>query len=488
MVEWPLFSYCWIGIMGQLIANDLLVGHPGDQLGFTALMVALLTAVVAHRRGVSDPREWCWLTAGTVTNWLFLLPVGGLGSTISVEALLPLPTPLLRILILDRWKIIPVLVVIWLLLGGWWLRRGRRFVLERTGGWLKGVPWDGKRALAMVALTTGFICSGILVQHYGADLLAASWWLLVVTILLSYWLTVIVKWFWQLPDEKGDSWLTSLPVRVLSAGLAIALGAVIINQQEATAIINHPLVISHRGVNGNNGVPNTIQSLSSTAKGHPERVETDVQLTKNDRFLTFHDGNLRQMTGRRGTVHQYTLAQLARQTAVADDYQTKLTPFSTYLRYANHHRVPLLVELKPQKGVAPATTVKYFQQQYGLGVHQPRFWLHSVDIKIVTIVQKRQPNAKIGIIFPYVVSQLPLNGDFYCINYHMLNRNLVETLHRHHKKVYAWTVDRPADAYRMKQLGVDGIITNNYEKVLEISRNNKYILSNQVVGKLFELF
>lgn len=134
MVEWPIFSYCWIGMMGQLIASDLLVGHPVAQLGFTAVLIALLTAVVAHRRGVSDPREWGWLTAGTVINWLLLLPVGALGSTVSVEALLPLPTPLLRILILDRWKIVPVLVVIWLLLATWWLKLGRRFVLERTGG------------------------------------------------------------------------------------------------------------------------------------------------------------------------------------------------------------------------------------------------------------------------------------------------------------------------------------------------------------------
>lgn len=487
MVEWPLFSYCWIGIMGQLIASDLLVGHPAAQLAFTAVLVGLLTWVIAHRRGISEVSEWAWLTVGTIINWLLLLPVGALGSTTSVEALLPLPVPLLRLLILDRWKIVPVLVVIWLLLGTWWLMRGRRFILERTGGLLDGISWDGSRVLWMAVLTVTLVFSGVLVQRYCPDLIAASWWLLVVTMLLSYWFTVVVKWFWQLPDEDSTSWLTVLPVKLLSVGLVIALGAIFIGQQQATAMINHPLVISHRGVNGNNGVPNTIQSLSSTANLHPDRVETDVQLTKDDRFITFHDSKLDKTTALRGVVRQYPLVKLAHQTAVVNGHHAQLTPFSDYLRYANQRQVPLLVELKPQQGVAPATTVKYFQQQYGLGVHHPYFWLHSVDIKIVTIVKKSQPNAKIGIIFPLVVSRMPLNGDFYCINYHMLNENLVETLHRHHKKVYAWTVDRTGDAYRMKQLGVDGIITNDYEKVLEISRNNKYILSNQVVGKLLEL-
>ena len=100
MLEWSLFSYCWIGIIAQLIASDLLVGHPGGQLAVSVVLVTLLTALVAHRRGVSGVAEWWWLLVGTVVNWLLLLPVGALGSTSSLTAILSLPSGLLRNLIL----------------------------------------------------------------------------------------------------------------------------------------------------------------------------------------------------------------------------------------------------------------------------------------------------------------------------------------------------------------------------------------------------
>lgn len=488
MLEWSLFSYCGIGIMAQLIASDLLVGYPGGQLAVSAVLVALLTVLVAHRRGVSGAAEWWWLLVGTLLNWLLLLPIGALGSTASLTALLPLPTGLLRELILYRWRIVPVLAIVWLLLGVWWLRRGRRFILAYSGGVLRGIPWNGDQTLVMLGVTVVATLSGFFVQHYFEDVVAAAWWLLIVTMMLAYWFAVVFKWFWQLPAEGPASWWSSVEVKVLSLGLILALGAIFLIQQQRPPVINHPMVISHRGVNGNNGVPNTLQSLSRTARLHPDRVETDVQLTRDNRFITCHDSNLYKLTGHRGTVRQETLAQLARKTVYFGGYHANLTPFRTYLRTAEHEHVPLIVELKAQRGVAPSTIVDHFQKQYGLGTGKDHFWIHTADLKIASIVQKRQPNAQIGLVLPFVVSQIPQNADFYCINYHMLNENLVNKLHHNHKKVYAWTVNQPGDVYRMKQMGVDGIITNKYRKILEISSNNKYILSNQVVGKLLELF
>lgn len=488
MIEWSLFSYCWIGIMDQLIASDLLVGHPGGQLAVSAVLVALLAALVAHRRGVSGAAEWWWLLVGTIVNWLLLLPVGALGSTASVTALLPLPTGFLRNLLLYRWRLVPPLVLLWVLLGIWWLHRGRRFILSHSGGVLKGRPGNGDQTLLMVGITILVTLSGFFVQHYFWDIVGAAWWLFIVTLMVAYWFAVIFKWFWQLSDEEMTSWLSSIEIKVLSLGLVFALGTIFLIQQQRPPVINHPMVISHRGVNGNNGVPNTLQSLRRTAKLRPDRVETDVQLTRDNRFITYHDSNLYKMTGHRGTVRQATLKQLAHKTVCFGGYHAKLTPFTNYLRFSEQHHVPLIVELKAQKGVTPLAAVDRFQSQYGLGNKGHHFWIHTADLRIAYIVKKKQSHAKIGVVLPFVISKIPQNADFYCINYHMLNENLVNKLHHNHKKVYAWTVNRPGNAYRMKQMGVDGIITNKYRKILEISSNNKYILSNQVVGKLLGLF
>lgn len=487
MVEWPLFSYCWVGIMVQLIASDLLVGHPGGQLAVSVVLVVLLTWLIASRRGVSEGREWAWLIVGTIVNWLLLLPLGAFGATVSLTGLLSVPDGFLRVLYLYRWRIVPVLVIIWLLLGWWWLRKGRYFILARVGGSIEHLPWNGDRALVMIAVSALGIASGFFVQHYFWDIVAACWWLLMVTLLLSYWYAVVIKWFWQLPDDDETSWRVGVMIKVLTLALIAALGTIFIIQQQPTTI-NHPIVISHRGVNGNNGVPNTLQSLQKTARLHPDRVETDVQLTKDNRFITFHDANLQKMTGHRGLIRQKTLKQLANTTGYYGGYHAKLTPFRTYLKTAQQDRVPLLVELKVQKHVAPTTIVNRFGQQYGFGVRRPRFWMHSADLAIVKQVKKQQPAANIGLIVPFVITSLPEQSDFYCVNYHTININLVHKLYHNHKKVYVWTVNRPADVYRMKQLNVDGIITNNYEETLEICRNSEYVLSNQVIGKLLALF
>ena len=55
-----------------------------------------------------------------------------------------------------------------------------------------------------------------------------------------------------------------------------------------------PVTISHRGVNGNNGVQNTLDSLIETNKAKPDYVEMDIQETKDHQFIVMHDFNLRR--------------------------------------------------------------------------------------------------------------------------------------------------------------------------------------------------
>ncbi|WP_054750692.1 glycerophosphoryl diester phosphodiesterase membrane domain-containing protein [Lacticaseibacillus thailandensis] len=59
------------------------------------------------------------------------------------------------------------------------------------------------------------------------------------------------------------------------------------------AAADHPLTISHRGVDGNNGVQNTIPAMRRTAREHPDYIEIDVHETKDDQFVVLHDENLR---------------------------------------------------------------------------------------------------------------------------------------------------------------------------------------------------
>lgn len=58
-----------------------------------------------------------------------------------------------------------------------------------------------------------------------------------------------------------------------------------------------PLTISHRGVDEENGVQNTIPAMEATAKSKPDYVEMDIQETKDHQFVVFHDPTLKDLAG-----------------------------------------------------------------------------------------------------------------------------------------------------------------------------------------------
>src|SRR5699024_5305117 len=65
-------------------------------------------------------------------------------------------------------------------------------------------------------------------------------------------------------------------------------------------LFNHPInpvTIAHRGVNQKNGVPNTLESLKKTIKYHPDYIEMDVHMTKDNKFIVLHDNNLKKLAG-----------------------------------------------------------------------------------------------------------------------------------------------------------------------------------------------
>ncbi|MGC3150561.1 glycerophosphodiester phosphodiesterase family protein, partial [Enterococcus faecalis] len=71
-----------------------------------------------------------------------------------------------------------------------------------------------------------------------------------------------------------------------------------------------PVTISHRGVYGNNGVHNTLDSLIETNKAKPDNVEMDIQETKDHQFIVMHYFNLRALTGVNKRPNQLTLKEL----------------------------------------------------------------------------------------------------------------------------------------------------------------------------------
>ncbi|WP_225048643.1 glycerophosphoryl diester phosphodiesterase membrane domain-containing protein [Lacticaseibacillus kribbianus] len=226
------------------------------------------------------------------------------------------------------------------------------------------------------------------------------------------------------------------------------------------ALVEHPLTISHRGVDAGNGVQNTIPALRKTAALHPDFVEMDLHETKDGQFVVLHDENLKALAGVARTPHQLTLAQLQAVTVRENGHRAKLASFDDYLAAAEKLDQKLIVELKPTPGDSPQM-LDHFIRRYAKRLEQDGSRVHSLSYRLMARLHLRVPKLYAGFIMPFslVAPQTDLSG--YTVEETTLDAELVDTVHARHQEVWAWTVNDEGDMAQMLFSDVDGIITDN---------------------------
>lgn len=105
--------------------------------------------------------------------------------------------------------------------------------------------------------------------------------------------------------------------------------------------------IAHRGLHDMEaGVPeNTLPAFEAAiAKGHP--IELDVQRTKDNQLVVFHDYDLKRAAGRADRIRRMTAQQLADVPVFGSSHT--IPSLQTTLSVVDGH-VPLLIEFKPTR-------------------------------------------------------------------------------------------------------------------------------------------
>lgn len=194
-----------------------------------------------------------------------------------------------------------------------------------------------------------------------------------------------------------------------------------------------PLIISHRGVDNENGVQNTLPALRKTAKSKPDYVEIDVQETKDQRFVVMHDENLK-----------------------------------TAARY--HQK--LLVEIKTTARDSKQMLPNFFKE-YGPKLLQQNAQVQSLDYAVITAAKKYTPKLATYYILPYnfIFPQTPANG--YTMEKTTLNSAFVTQAKLSLKKVYSWTVNDEESFKEAAFLDVDGVITDNVTEAKQVYQELK---------------
>lgn len=233
--------------------------------------------------------------------------------------------------------------------------------------------------------------------------------------------------------------------------------------------IKKTIVVAHRG--GSLLAPeNTIAAFKNALELGVERIELDVQLSKDNAVVVIHDEKLDRTTNGIGEVSAYAYSQLSGFNAgskFSEHFKGETIPLLENLLELVSGKATLLIEIKKvghrNKGIENAVVELIHK-------HQAASWcvVQSFCYDSIVKIHELDETIKTGLLFTKPPIDKILNNKIDVrfiseINFHhaYASKKNIEHLHSLNKKVFVWTVNKPE---RMKQLvenGVDGIITDD---------------------------
>ncbi|MGX1129806.1 glycerophosphoryl diester phosphodiesterase [Streptomyces glaucescens] len=257
------------------------------------------------------------------------------------------------------------------------------------------------------------------------------------------------------------------------------------------AAVERPAVIAHRGASAN-APENTLAAVDKAAELGVEWVENDVQRTKDGELVVIHDDNLQRTTDAETVfpdrapwkVKDFTAAEIARLDAGSwfdPAYAGARVPtLKEYLHRVESHHQKLLLEVKKPElypGIEQDTLKVLANEGWLDQRHETdRLVVQSFSADSLRTVHELRPGVRTGFLGTAPVAMLPRYGRFLDqINppYTSLHTGYVLAVHAftgahgQRLRVSAWTVDSPDIARTVASYGVDGIITNRPDVVMD---------------------
>jgi len=188
-----------------------------------------------------------------------------------------------------------------------------------------------------------------------------------------------------------------------------------------------PVIFAHRGASAQ-APENTLAAFELAVEQGADAIELDVKLSADGEVVVFHDVSVGRTTDGSGRVSDLPLAALRVVALVKKHGLEKRVLFSSFLP-RNLTRAARLLPETP-RGLLALPGI--------LGL-----WIRSF-----------------GFVF----------GPYQALNPALKNvtPQQIERVHRLGRRIYVWTVDEADDMRRLKEWGVDGIITNYPQLAVDI--------------------
>ncbi len=246
----------------------------------------------------------------------------------------------------------------------------------------------------------------------------------------------------------------------------------------------HPIAFAHRG--GRLRWPeNTLLAFRKSADLGFRCFETDLRLSADGVLMVFHDDTIDRTTDGSGPISDYTAAELQAFDAAFRFGSDRGWPYR-----GQGVTIPTLEELLEE---LPDASFTLELKQAGLADPLVRFiehhdlwarvmvggyaddWIKEVRRLSSGRVPTSSPQhetllfwlfSRIGIGFPIKADalQVPITHN----NLTVVDRRFVRAAHQVGKHVHVWTVNEPSEMHRLLDLGVDGLMSDTPDVLLEV--------------------
>ena len=255
------------------------------------------------------------------------------------------------------------------------------------------------------------------------------------------------------------------------------------------SVERRPMVIAHRGGAGL-WPENTLHAFEAAAALGADVIETDVRSTADGVLVVMHDATVERTTDGEGRVARLTLAELKRLDA---GYRWSPDGGRTFPLRGRGLTIPTLEEvferlpgmrfnIEPKQD-APASSKLLCGVIRGRGMGG-RVLVASFRLSLLAEFRRECPEVvtsaspsevadllaryEAGLDESYSPSMGALQVPEYAGGLRVLTRGFVEAAHKRNLAVHAWTVNDAEAMRRLVGMGVDGLMTDYPDRLLEI--------------------
>ena len=213
-------------------------------------------------------------------------------------------------------------------------------------------------------------------------------------------------------------------------------------------------------------------------------IETDLQLSRDARLVALHDETLERTTDGHGAVSSKTLDELRKldagswfrasdqKSGGADFAGERIPVVEEVLAFGREHEIGLFLEIKPAGPSGAEHAIVGALHACG---EVPRSVVLSFSPSVLKRVRELEPLVMTGFLFsdrlPAAVTTAVDAGARQLLpRTDRVTRELVIEAHEHDLRVVAWTANAVDEMQKLISAGVDGIITNYPDRLVQLLR------------------